>query len=111
MVVAIKFLINSGVFDPKIGTEIHHPCARRQERLGKLGRAAVWQGKKNNTGAARNLFWIGVGKLERGRSLFVGKARKDLRERLAGQLSRRSRDQVDLRMREEQPHKFLAGVT
>jgi hypothetical protein len=41
----------------------------------------------------------------------VGKARKNLRQRFAGQLPRGCRDKIDLWMREEQTDQLLAGVT
>jgi hypothetical protein len=111
MIVAIEFLVNGGVFYSEIGAKIDDPSAGGQKRLGKFGSESMWQGEKNKTGLARDLFWVGIGKLQRGRSLLVGKARKNLRERFADQLPRRRRDQVNLWMREEQTHQFLAGVT
>ena len=36
---------------------------------------------------------------------------KDLRERLAGVLARGDRRQFHVRMRQQQPHEFLAGIT
>jgi len=42
---------------------------------------------------------------------FGGQSAEKLRERFAGQLPRRRRDQINLWMREEQTDQFLAGVT
>jgi hypothetical protein len=41
----------------------------------------------------------------------MSKARKNLRERFAGQLPRRGRDKIHLRVGEEQTHQFFAGIT
>src|ERR1700731_474993 len=107
MIVAIKFLVNGGVFYPEIGAQIDHTRAGGQKWLGKLGSEAVRQREKNETRLARDLFWVRIGKLERGRRFLVGKARENLRDRFAGQLPRRRRDKIDLRMAEGQTHQFL----
>jgi hypothetical protein len=111
MIMTIKFLVNGGVLYPKIRAQIDNACASRQEWFGKFGREAMRQGEKNKTGLARELFWIRIGKLKRSRGLVVRKAWENLRERFAGQLAGRCRDQIDLRMREEQTRQFFAGVT
>jgi hypothetical protein len=101
MIMAIKFLVNGSVFYPKIGAKIDNTHARGQQRFGELGGQAVGQRKKNKTHLARDLFWVRIGKLERGRSFLVREARKNLHKRFAGQLPRRCCDQLDPRMREE----------
>jgi hypothetical protein len=111
MGVIIKFLVNGGVFYPEVGAKIDHARASGQERFGKFGSEAVRQRKKNKTSVARDLFWVRIGKFERGRRLLMREARENVRERFAGQLSRRCRHKIDMWMREQQPHKFLAGVT
>ena len=85
---AVKLPVNIGVCDSEIGAKIDDPSAGRQKWPGKFGSESMWQGEKNKTGLARDLFWVGIGKLERGRSFMMGKARKNLRERFAGQLPR-----------------------
>src|SRR5437016_8169842 len=99
MIMAIEFLVNSGVFDSEIGAQIHHARAGGQERLGKFGSESVGQSEKNKTRLARDLFWIGIGKIQCRCSLQVREARENLRERCADQLSRCCRDKIDLRMR------------
>src|SRR2546423_8924485 len=111
MVLPIKFPINGGVLYPKIRAQIDNTRAGCQERLGQFSCDSVWQSEKNKTRFARDLFWIGIGKLERGRGLQVRETWENLGKRFAGQTSRRCRDKIDLRMCEEQTHEFLAGVT
>ena len=111
MIVAIEFLVNSGVFYSEIGAQIHHARAGGQKRLGKFGSESMWQSEKNKTRLARDLFWIGIGKIQCRCSLQVREARENLRERFAGQLPGRCRDQIDLWMREEQTDQLLSGVT
>ena len=41
----------------------------------------------------------------------AGELREHLRDRLAGALARRHRDEFDMRMGEQEPDEFLAGVT
>ena len=77
MIVAIKFLINSRVFCPEIRAKIDNARAGRQQWLGKLGSESVREYEKDKTGFARDLFWIGIGKLERSRDLVGRKAREN----------------------------------
>ena len=111
MIVTVKFLIDGSVFDSKIGAQIDNARAGRQKRFGKFGREAVRQRQKNKTGFPRELSWVGIRKLEFSRSLVMRKARENLGERFAGQISRSCRHKIDIRMRQEQAHQFLAGVT
>src|SRR2546430_1445740 len=98
MIVPIKFLVNRCVLNSKICAKIDNARAGGQKRFGKLSSESVWQRQKNKTGFARNLFRVGIGKLERGRNCLMREARKNLRERFARQLPRGRRDKIDMRM-------------
>jgi len=60
MIMAIEFLVNSGVFYSEIGAQIHHTRAGGQKRLGKFGSESMGQGEENKTGLARDLYWVGI---------------------------------------------------
>src|SRR5712692_627932 len=111
MIVAIKFFVNCSVFYPEIGAEIDHACAERQKRFGKFGGESVRQSQKNYFDVTRELFCIDIRKLQRFCFFVMQKARKDLRERLAGELTRGRSNKIDMWMREQEAHKLFAGVT
>ena len=111
MIVTIKFPVNGVVFYSKIGAQIDHARAGGQERLGEFSRKSVRQCQENKSGLSCDLVWVRIGKLESDRSLVVHETRKNLGQRLAGPLPRRCRGKIDMWMREEQTHQFLAGIT
>src|SRR6266567_2769889 len=111
MIVTVKFLIDGSVFDSKIGAQIDNARAGRQKWFGKFGREAVRQRQKNKAGFACELFWIWIRKFKFSRGFVMRKTRENLGERFAGQLPRSCRHKIDMGMRQEQTHQFLAGVT
>src|SRR5262245_14012446 len=111
MIVPVKFLVNSRVFDSEISAKIDNPRPGAEQWFSELSREPVRQREKDEFGFARDLFRIRIGKLERSRSLAMNKTRKNFRERFAGQISRSCCYKIDMRMREKQAHEFLPGVT
>src|SRR5207244_3872729 len=91
MIVPVKFLVNRCVLNSEICAKIDNARAGGQKRFGKFGRKAVRQCQENKTGLTRNLFRVGIGKLERGRNCLMREAWKNLRERFARQLPRKDR--------------------
>src|SRR5207253_3667734 len=111
MIVVIEFFVNRGVLDSEIGAEIDNAHADLKKWLGKFGSEPVWQREKNDFGVTRELLWINIDKLERLRPFAMRKSRKDLRERLAGELPRSCCDKIDMLMPKQQAYQFFAHVT
>ena len=111
MIVPIKFPINARVFDSKVRAKIDNAGTGGEERFREFGSEPVRQREKYNAGLARDLRRIGIRKFERGRRLMMNEARESFRNCFAGELPGRGRDKIDIWMREEQAHQFLAGVT
>ena len=107
MHLAVKFVIDRHVLDPKIRTQIDDPQPRGDERLRVFRSHPMRQREKDKLRArlenARNI------RLDE-RQLGVahpGKFRKDLPDRLPRELPRSQRDQLHPRMANEQPHELL----
>ena len=111
MSVLVKFMVNVGVFDPEIGAKIDNARAGGQKRLGKFGGEPVRQREKDNAGLTRDLFYVRIGKLQRGGSFGMSEARKNFGKRLSGELARRCCDKIDMWMAEKQADELFAGVT
>ena len=111
MIVPVEFLVDLGVFDSKVGAKIDNARTGDEERLGKFGGEAVRQCEKNEAGALRDLFCVGIGKLQRARDFVMSEAGENVGHRFAGKLARRGGDKINIRMAEQQAHQFFAGIT
>lgn len=100
MIVTVEFPVDIRVLDSKIRAEIEDTIAAGKKRLRKFRREAVRQRQKNDGGGVRDLFCVGIRKLQRDRFFVMGQARKNFRQRFASQLTRSRRDQINVRVRE-----------
>ena len=86
------------------------PCWSRAD--GEFRRDAVRQREKNHLRLLRQQFGVGFGEAERfGLRVMAGEFWENLRQRLAGVLARGDGGQFRVRMRQQQAHQFLAGIT
>jgi hypothetical protein len=97
--------------NPEIRAKIDNTRTCVEERLRKFSRDPMRQGEKNDLRFVGELLWIRVGKIERSCFVMMRQSRKDLRERFAGELARRDRRKIHMRMRKQQAHELFADVT
>jgi hypothetical protein len=111
MVVRVKFLVHLRAPEPEIGAEVNHDAAALSS--GTANSAATPCGSARNTTSACFASSSAFGSVKR--SVFgfrmAGKFGEHLRERLPGVLARGHGHQLHVRMVQQQPDEFLAGVT
>ncbi len=108
---AVKFLVNRGALEPEIRAQINDLAALLQQRNGEFRRDAVRQREKNDLRLFGEQGGVGLGEAEGFGARMMGEFRENLRERLAGVLARGDGGEFDVRMRQQQAHQFLAGIT
>src|SRR5438270_13711486 len=111
MFITVKFAVNVGVLDPKVGAEIQNARAGGKQRLGKFGSESVRQRQEDNCCSGRDCFRLEIGKLERGRFRQVGDSRKNFGKRSSYKLPRGCGHKIDIRMSEQPPDEFFTRVT
>ena len=97
--------------EPEIGAQINDDAAGIEQRHGVFGGDAVRQREKHHVGLLRQQLGVRLGEAERLRFRMAGEFRENLRQRLPGVLARGHGHQFRVRMVQQQPDEFLAGVT
>ena len=111
MVVRVKFFVNLRALEPEVGAQINDHAAGVEQRHGVFGGDAVRQREKNHVGLLRQQFGVRLGEAQRLGFRMAGELWENLRERLPGVLARGDGDQFRVRMVQQQPDEFFAGVT
>ena len=111
MVVGVKVLIHGRALDAEIGAQVNDLAAELEQRHGEFGGDTVRQGQEHDLRLFGQQFGFGFAEAERLGARMMGEFRKDLRQRLPGVLARGDGGQLGVRMRQQQPDQFLAGVT
>src|SRR5688500_10150989 len=111
MIVRVEFFVDGGIFEPKIGAEVDHLATLLDERQGKFSGDTVRQREKDHLRLPGQEIGIRFRKAQVFRLRIMAEPGKDLRETLPRVLARCDRGQFGVRMRQEQAHEFLAGIT
>jgi hypothetical protein len=110
MIVRVEFPINLRALHPEIGAQIDHLATELKQRHCKFRRDAVGQGQKNDLCLAREQVRPGIAKAQFASLWIMRKSRKNLCQGLPGVLAGCDGGQLDMRMGQQQPDKFLARI-
>ena len=111
MIVTVEFFVNSGILQAEIGAQINDAAAQLQQWNGELRRDPVRQRQEDDVRLLRQHFRVRLAEAQRPGARMAGESGKNPGERLTRILARSDGAQFRVRMRQQEPHEFLTGVT